>query len=176
MIKGQSTIVLLFILKYNVVIATFCNNKYRKLRMSHTQLDLAALLHDEGYRLTPQRQMVLDAVCEAHGHATADQVYELVQKKSKAVNRATIYRTLKFLKEIELVHSATLPDGGVEYEIAGATPHHHLVCQDCGGDIEISGEFFSGLVEMISEKYEFRVDTTHLSLFGTCSECLDDHT
>lgn len=141
--------------------------------MSHDQIDLATLLHDEGYRLTPQRQMVLDAVCEAHGHATAEQVYDLVRKKSKAVNRATIYRTLKFLKEIELVHTTTLPDGGVEYEIAGSTPHHHLVCQECGGDIEISGELFSELVEMISDKYRFQVDTTHLSLFGTCAGCLE---
>ena len=139
--------------------------------MSHSQLDLATLLHDEGYRLTPQRQMVLDAVCEANGHATAEEVYELVQKKSEAVNRATIYRTLKFLKEMNLVVSTTLPDGGMEYELAGPRPHHHLVCHECGGDLEISDEVFSELVETIVATYGFQVDTTHLSLFGLCAGC-----
>jgi Fur family ferric uptake transcriptional regulator len=140
--------------------------------MSHNQLDLAALLHNEGYRLTPQRQMVLDAVCEAHGHATAEQIYELVHQKSEAVNRATIYRTLKFLIEINLVVSTTLPGGGVEYELVGPKPHHHLVCHECGGDLEISDDLFSDLVETISTTYEFQVDTTHLSLYGTCADCL----
>jgi Fur family ferric uptake transcriptional regulator len=144
------------------------------LIMSHNQLDLAALLHDEGYRLTPQRQMVLDAVCEAHGHATADQVYELVQKKSEAVNRATIYRTLKFLKEMNLVVSTTLPGGGVEYELAGSKPHHHLVCQNCGGDIEIPDDLFADLVETVSTTYGFQINTTHLSLYGTCAACKED--
>jgi Fur family ferric uptake transcriptional regulator len=142
--------------------------------MSHNEIDLAALLHDEGYRLTPQRQMVLDAVCEAEGHATAEQVYELVHRKSEAVNRATIYRTLKFLKEMNLVVSTTLPDGGVEYELAGSRPHHHLVCRECGMDIEISDDLFSNLVEMISATYDFQVDTTHLSLYGICAICLEE--
>lgn len=139
--------------------------------MSHNQLDLATLLHDEGYRLTPQRQMVLDAVCDSHGHATADQIYELVQKKSEAVNRATIYRTLKFLKEMNLVVSTTLPGGGVEYELAGGKPHHHLICQVCGMDFEISNDLFSELVETIFDRHGFQVDTTHLSLYGTCDAC-----
>ena len=142
--------------------------------MSHNQLDLATLLHNEGYRLTPQRQMVLDAVCEAAGHATAEQVYELVQKKSEAVNRATVYRTLKFLREMDLVVSTTLPDGGVEYELAGSKPHHHLVCHHCGMDYEIPDTLFSELVETIAEMYDFEVDTTHLSLYGTCAACLEE--
>jgi Fur family ferric uptake transcriptional regulator len=139
--------------------------------MSHNELDLAALLHNEGYRLTPQRQMVLDAVCEADGHATAEQIYELVHQKSEAVNRATIYRTLKFLREMGLVVSTTLPDGGVEYELAGSKPHHHLVCHACGIDYEIPDKLFFDLVQTISETYDFRVDTTHLSLYGICAEC-----
>lgn len=142
--------------------------------MSHNQLDLATLLHNEGYRLTPQRQMVLDAVCEAHGHATAEQVYELVQQKSEAVNRATIYRTLKFLKELDLVVSTTLHDGGVEYELARSQPHHHLVCHLCGIDYEIPNDLFSDLVETIFNTYNFQVDTTHLSLYGVCAECKEE--
>ncbi|MFZ0546951.1 MAG: Fur family transcriptional regulator [Candidatus Promineifilaceae bacterium] len=142
--------------------------------MSHDQLDLAALLHHEGYRLTPQRQMVLDAVCEVHGHATAEQIYELVQKKSEAVNRATIYRTLKFLRDMDLVISTTLPEGGVEYELAGSKPHHHLLCHVCGTDIEISDDIFSELVDTVFETYEFEVDTTHLTLYGICAACKEE--
>jgi Fur family ferric uptake transcriptional regulator len=117
---------------------------------------------------------VLDAVCEAAGHATAEQIYELVQQKSEAVNRATIYRTLKFLREMDLVVSTTLQDGGVEYELAGSKPHHHLVCNQCGFDFEIPDTLFSELVATIGKTYNFEVDTTHLSLYGTCAACLEE--
>jgi Fur family ferric uptake transcriptional regulator len=139
--------------------------------MSHNKLNLAELLHEQGYRLTPQRQMVLDAVCEAHVHATAEQIYELVQQKSGAVNRATIYRTLKFLKEMGLVTTTTLPGGGLEYELAGPRPHHHLVCSQCGIDYEVSHEPFVALLKTLESTYDFQVDSTHLSLYGLCSEC-----
>ena len=57
--------------------------------MSHESVNLAALLRREGYRMTMQRQVVLDAVCEAGGHATPDQIYEIVQRSSEAINRTT---------------------------------------------------------------------------------------
>ena len=46
--------------------------------MSHQKIDLADLLHQKGYRMTAQRQMVLDAVCEADGHATPEEIWDLV--------------------------------------------------------------------------------------------------
>ena len=142
--------------------------------MTHQNLDLAALLHRKGYRLTPQRQMVLDAVCEVGGHATPEKVYFLVQQKSPAVNRATIYRALKFLNELDLITVTVSVDGHVEYEIAGAEPHHHLVCRDCGFDIEITGEDLSMLAESLQRKYGFLMETNHFTLMGLCSECQNE--
>ena len=59
-------------------------------------------IHKHGFRLTPQRQMVFDAVRELGSHCTQDEVYARVQRKSTAVNRATIYRTLDFLLKLGL--------------------------------------------------------------------------
>ena len=90
--------------------------------------------------MTPQRQMVLDAVCEIGEHARPEQVYELVQQKSPAVHRATVYRTLKLLCELGLVADTVTAEGHLVYEIAGERPHHHLVCRCCGADVEFSDE------------------------------------
>src|SRR5262245_13361962 len=100
--------------------------------MSHQNLDLGTLLHAKGYRLTAQRQLILDAVCEVGGHATPDEITERVQIHSPAINRTTVYRTLEFLCDIGLVTSTTIHGGHLAYELASGEQHHHLICRQCG--------------------------------------------
>lgn len=140
--------------------------------MSHQSLDVAAVIREHGHRLTPQRQMILDAVCDAHGHATPDEVYQRVQPQASAINRATVYRTLNFLCDVGLATSTVSPSGHQEYEIVGAEPHHHLVCQQCGDVQQISHSVIGTLFAQIETEYGFTVATnTHLSLFGLCARC-----
>ena len=121
--------------------------------------------------MTPQRQLVLDALCEADGHATPEQVFELVQRRSEAVNRATIYRTLKFLQQRGVIMVTTLPDGHLQYELGGSQPHHHLVCTGCGDDIEIADDAYAHFIDGLEEVYGFQVEATHLTLQGRCPSC-----
>jgi Fe2+ or Zn2+ uptake regulation protein len=139
--------------------------------MSHQELDLATTLHHQGHRMTPQRQMVLDAVCEIGQHARPEQVYELVQQKSPAVHRATVYRTLKLLCELGLVTDTPTAEGHLVYEIAGEQPHHHLVCRCCGADVEFSDEDFRAFAEVLQDNTGFHIETTHVTLSGTCPAC-----
>jgi Fe2+ or Zn2+ uptake regulation protein len=139
--------------------------------MSHQELDLAATLHHQGHRMTPQRQMVLDAVCAIGDHARPEQIYELVRQKSPAVHRATVYRTLKLLCELGLVTDTTTAEGHMVYEIAGAQPHHHLVCRCCGADLEFPDEDYRAFVGKLEEKSGFRIEATHITLSGLCPEC-----
>jgi Fur family ferric uptake transcriptional regulator len=139
--------------------------------MSHQNIDLADLLHQKGYRMTAQRQMVLDAVCEADGHATPEEIWARVQEKSPAVNRATIYRTLKFLRDMDLVTATILEDGHFEYEIAGEQPHHHFVCRECEANMEFSDEVFAAFVNSLQQRYGFVVEMSHITLTGLCPDC-----
>jgi Fur family ferric uptake transcriptional regulator len=139
--------------------------------MDKQHQDLSDLLHQSGYRLTPQRQVILEAVREANGHVTADEIVAIVKAKSSAINRATVYRTLKFLKELKLITTTTSPTGRQEYEIAGIVPHNHLVCRICGTDLEVMGEDFSCLETLLFERYGFQVDSNHITLRGFCINC-----
>src|SRR5512134_1697081 len=95
-------------------------------------VDFAARLHSQGYRLTSQRQLILEAIRRADDHVTPEQVYATIHRHHPAVSRATIYRTLDFLCEMRLIHAMRW-GGKMYYEIAGEEPHHHLVCRACGG-------------------------------------------
>jgi len=139
--------------------------------MSHQRLDYAALLRRRGFRMTPQRQMILDAICEGRGHTTPEEIYARVQAKSPAINQATVYRTLDFLGELGLVVSADIGIGQKVYEIAGETPHHHLVCQACGQVQKLAHALVEPFFASVEEQQQFRVKTDHLILFGLCQRC-----
>ena len=88
-------------------------------------------LRSRGYRVTPQRQLVLEAVAEL-GHATPEEIAASVQQTASGVNISTIYRTLELLDSLGLVTHTHLNHGAPTYHLASDADHVHLVCQDCG--------------------------------------------
>jgi Fur family ferric uptake transcriptional regulator len=120
--------------------------------------------------------MVFDAVRELGSHCTPDEVYARVQRKSSAVNRATVYRTLDFLLKLGLVTTAHIRDNQVIYELAGHAPHHHLVCQQCDGVEMIDHALLQPLFNRIEREFGFEVKTDHFMIFGVCKACQKDVT
>jgi Fur family ferric uptake transcriptional regulator len=131
---------------------------------------LQSELRARGYRLTPQRQLVLDAV-ERLGHATPDEIAAEVRRTSDAVNLSTIYRTLELLEELQLVTHAHFGHGPLTYHARAADEHAHLVCARCGGVIEIPPDALREIVERLRDDYGFVVDVTHVAISGVCAPC-----
>lgn len=132
--------------------------------------DFATRLHSHGYRQTPQRQLILEAVRRADDHVTPDEVYQRVHQQNPAISRATIYRTLDFLCEMRLIHALRW-GGQMYYEIAGEEPHHHLVCRICGTMLECEHDLLQTLFEAVEKKHRFTIDMDHVALFGLCQPC-----
>lgn len=139
--------------------------------MSHTRRDYAKLMRERGFRVTPQRQLILDAICAAGGHTPFDEIYARVQRASSAVNRATVYRTLDFLCGLGLVVGADMGGGHMVYEIAGDTPHHHLICRACGAQQDVAHKTMKGLFARFEREQAFTLDLNHVALPGLCAEC-----
>jgi Fur family ferric uptake transcriptional regulator len=138
--------------------------------MSHTRWDYARLMRESGFRVTPQRQLILDAICAGGGHTTLDEIYARVRARSNAVNRATVYRTLDFLCRLRLVVAAEI-GGRTVYEIAGDAPHHHVVCRVCGALEELNPGAMRALVAHVERQQCFYIDMDHLTLSGVCKRC-----
>ena len=139
--------------------------------MTHTTVDYVSRLHQQGYRITPQRQMILDAICESGGHSTPEEILQRVRARSSVVNAATVYRNLNFLVAVRLVIPCNLGGRNLAYEIAGETPHHHLICRKCGAISDLPHAQVEPLFSQIAKDQGFIVDTNHLVLFGLCSSC-----
>ena len=88
-------------------------------------------LRSRGYRVTPQRQLVLEAV-KAVDHATPEEICARVRETARGVNISTVYRTLELLEELGMVTHTHLGHGAPTYHLAAEADHVHLVCRDCG--------------------------------------------
>jgi Fur family ferric uptake transcriptional regulator len=135
--------------------------------------DLASRLRGKGYRLTPQRELILRAV-ERLGHATPDEVLAEVRTRSAAVNVSTVYRTLEVLEELGLVRHTHLSDRAPTYHSVAGHEHFHLVCRRCRRVVSVDPAIVEPLVGRLREEYAFHVDVGHLTVFGHCEECPDD--
>ena len=129
-----------------------------------------ARLRAKGYRLTPQRELVLRAV-ERLGHATPDEVLAEVHQQSSAINASTVYRTLEVLEGLGLVRHAHLSDRAPTYHSVSDHEHFHLVCRNCGRVVSVGPGMLTSLTERLRDEQNFAVDVGHLTVFGACVEC-----
>ena len=127
-------------------------------------------LRSKGYRLTPQRQLVLESV-GVLGHATPDEIATQVRLTAVGVNISTVYRTLELLEELGLVRHTHLGHGAPTYSAATDDDHVHLVCRDCGSVDEASTEVMAAAVQQLALEKGFTVDVGHFAVFGRCRGC-----
>jgi Fur family ferric uptake transcriptional regulator len=127
-------------------------------------------LRAKGYRLTPQRELVLRAV-ERLDHATPDEVLAAVREESESVNVSTVYRTLELLEELGLVRHAHLSDRAPTYHSTATPAHVHLVCRHCHHLVEVAPDVIRPLTDNLQQRYGFTTDVGHLTIFGLCTDC-----
>jgi Fur family ferric uptake transcriptional regulator len=134
-------------------------------------VDMSSRLSELGYRLTPQRLMVVKAVEEADSHISAEEIYLQIRARYPHMNISTVYRTLELLSELGLVTETDMGDGRVRYHSIGKGHHHHLVCQKCGEIIDVEESMLRPLWGEIGQRYGFKVNMKHLAFFGLCAKC-----
>ena len=133
--------------------------------------DLISQLSEQGYRLTPQRMLVLSAIANSDHHISAEEIYAQVVAKYPYVNISTVYRTLDLLKRLDMVTETDLGGGRVRYHPVDKGHHHHLVCQECGAIIDLDESVLSSLQSQLLREYKFSADLRHLAIFGRCANC-----
>src|SRR5437763_8134801 len=131
-------------------------------------------LEQRGLRMTPQRQLILDAVAAMHGHVSVDQVYQQVVSVFPDVNISTVYRTLEVLEDLGVVRHTHFHDGVAQYERTDAARHHHIVCSRCGADAEVDLAILQPLADELRQRYGFEADLAHSAIVGVCRGCQTD--
>jgi Fur family ferric uptake transcriptional regulator len=128
-------------------------------------------LQQIGYRLTPQRMMILEAIGDSEGHISAEEIHERVRAVYPYLDISTVYRTLDLLKTLHLVSETDMGRGHAQYELLSKGLHHHLICTECGKILDVDNSFLDPLRRAIEAEYDFHAEIEHLAVFGMCSDC-----
>ena len=138
--------------------------------MTHCQ-SIINQLRVRGYRITPQREMIIHAVAHSPHHLTAEEILGRLREHTQAINIATIYRTMDLLWQEGFACRNDLSEGKIIYATFQHGPHIHLVCRKCDQVIDAEIGLLEDLGEDLSQKYQFQADVGHFSIFGLCQEC-----
>jgi Fur family ferric uptake transcriptional regulator len=131
-------------------------------------------LKQRGVRLTRQRQILLDLIDCSGQHLDAEHLFELAKARDPKLNRVTVYRTLRMLKETGLVDELDLMHyvGGQHYyETRMKQEHAHVICLRCGRVEEFYGEPLQRLRRQIADHFGFQVVIARTEVGGYCSHC-----
>ncbi|MCW2815770.1 MAG: Fur family transcriptional regulator [Nocardioides sp.] len=139
------------------------------------QGDWRAELRAKGYRLTPQRELILASI-DHLGHATPDEVLAHVKSQVTSVNASTVYRTLEVLEQLGLVRHAHLSDRAPTYHSVRGHEHFHLKCRACGRVTAVQVEDARPFLDQLEADKDFVADAGHLTVFGQCRGCNADET
>jgi Fur family ferric uptake transcriptional regulator len=129
-------------------------------------------LTEAGRRVTGPRLALVALIDEQDGHFTAAELMDQARGRRIRVGRATVFRTLDLLTEIEALERLDLPSG--EHAYVACEPeqhHHHVVCRRCGRSAEVADSGLQSVVQKIGRKSGYRIDSHRLELYGLCPQC-----
>lgn len=130
-----------------------------------------ATLRENGYRLTPQRNLIWEVLRDAGHHMSAEEITARVKQHLPDVNVSTVYRTLELLVGLDLVVETRLEGSRCYYEVSPEPTHHHFVCTRCGAVGHFHDDLLSPVHAELSEGQGFAVHRIEATAFGLCHEC-----
>ena len=130
-------------------------------------------LRERGLKSTSQRDDIAKVFFAEGGHRSVEELYAAVRTVNPRVGYATVYRTLKLLKECGLAAERHFDDGQARYEpLEDEEQHHdHIICERCGKIVEFNSEQLEEQQERIARFLGFVLSHHRMELYGICSEC-----
>ena len=129
-------------------------------------IDLEALCHEKGLRITEQRRVIARVLSEAEDHPDVEKVYERASLIDPGISIATVYRTVRLFEEAGILDRHDFGDGRSRYEAAPEAHHDHLIDVETGRVIEFVDPELEALQRVIAERLGFRLVDHRMELYG----------
>lgn len=141
----------------------------------YTASSLKAELNSRGWRMTPQREVILGIFQELPegNHLSAEDLYLLLEERAEGISLATIYRTLKLMARMGILRELELAEGHKHYEINQPSPHHHhhLICVRCNKTIEFRNDSILRAGVKAADKNGYHLLDCQLTIHAVCPSC-----
>lgn len=126
--------------------------------------------NDQSPALTRQRQIVLDVVRSGDHHPTAAEVFMSARETMPGISFATVYNSLRFLKDAGLVREIAFGNGASRYD-RETDRHDHAMCSACGKLVDFDLPGTVALTRSAARASKFKAESVHLTLVGLCPTC-----
>lgn len=121
-------------------------------------------------KLTPQREAVFQVIQERDDHPTASDIFEAARRRLPSISYATVYNSLRYLKDAGLVLEINFGDSASRYD-RETERHDHAICNDCGKLVDFDLPDTAKLMQAAARKSHFQAQSVHLTLRGRCPDC-----
>ena len=121
-------------------------------------------------KLTPQRDAVLQVILAREDHPTANEIFGAARQRLPTISYATVYNSLRYLKEAGLVHEIKFGDSASRYD-RETDRHDHAICNSCGKLVDFDLPQTAELMQAAARKSRFKPESVHLTLRGLCVDC-----
>ena len=130
------------------------------------KIDLEALCHEKGLRITEQRRVIARVLSEAEDHPDVEKVYARASAVDPGISIATVYRTVRLFEEAGILDRHDFGDGRSRYEAAPEAHHDHMIDVETGKVVEFFDPEIEALQEAIARKLGYRLVDHRLELYG----------
>ncbi len=125
-------------------------------------------LNEAGFRSGAARRRVIELLEGEHCAVTALEI----DRRLPSVGRATVYRTLEQLEQLDLLHRVDVGGEVVAFERNDPSDHHHhVVCVRCGRLLPFEDSRLEQAIHAVGEGAEFEIVSHDVLLRGVCPDC-----
>lgn len=139
--------------------------------MRFSEKKIATILRQHGYKFTPQRWAVIQAIASSQDHLTPADIYNKAHQEHPKIGLVTVYRTLNVLARMGLICELHAGGSCRSYTAAASEHHHHLICSSCGRVVDVGGYDLSDLEQRLSLETGFEIEDHLLEFVGLCHSC-----
>jgi Fur family ferric uptake transcriptional regulator len=135
--------------------------------------DAETLLRERGFKVTPQRTLLLQVLAAQKNHLDADEIYQLAHAQDASISLATVYRTLNLFAELGLVdHRYVEPEHRRElFRLADGPEQHYLTCVHCGARVLIHTDLLNRMANELVRREGVSVTSACACFTGYCPDC-----
>jgi Fur family peroxide stress response transcriptional regulator len=138
--------------------------------MMSSREEIADIIRKNGYRATPQRIAIYEALWKSGSHPSVSDIHKHSIKTDPSISLATVYKTLQLFSEIGLVREMGFRDGSTHYD-PDVDFHINLVCDKCGRIEDFNEISIDEITPNLVKRTGFQVQRYNFEVHGLCSSC-----
>ncbi|AXH10438.1 transcriptional repressor [Malaciobacter halophilus] len=125
-----------------------------------------------GFKNSIQKDYILKILYFNDEHLSAEQIANIAKTEYKVdMGIATVYRTVKFFEELNIINSLDIGDGAKRYELNLSLHHDHMICTSCNKIIEFNDDVIEKQQLKVAKDNSFILSDHIMTIYGVCEDC-----